>query len=130
NECFSMRNFIIIVGCSLLLFLVGCGEKSTYEEEGAYQKIASAPYALGFDIMNQIDDEKPDENVFISPASIFMTLAMLSHGADGKTKTEIEQVLHMDDLDDIILHQSVASYLTALDETSNDTKLEMANAIW
>src|SRR5699024_10288467 len=92
--------------------------------------IADAPYEFGFDMMDKMKENKKDENIFISPTSIYMALAMLNQGADNETKTEIKNVLHLEEHDDKKVNQAVATLLTKLDESDDDIDLRIANSIW
>ncbi len=74
--------------------------------------------------------ENGDKNVFISPLSISLALAMTYNGADGDTKTEMQNTLRFPDLsaDEINGYfQKLTNTLLDLDPT---VKLGIANSIW
>ena len=87
--------------------------------------------AFGFDIFRKINEsESADNNVFISPLSISLALAMTYNGADGDTRTEMQNTLRFPDFsaDDINGYfQKLSSTLLSLDPTVN---LGFANSIW
>ncbi|MBO5164006.1 MAG: leucine-rich repeat protein [Ruminococcus sp.] len=70
---------------------------------------------------------KEGENVMISPYSVMQALAMTANGADGGTKTEMENVLGgmpMDTLNEYLYTQRVSQ-----SDTEN-CSLKTANSIW
>jgi serine protease inhibitor len=87
--------------------------------------------SFGFDVFRQISQsENSDRNIFISPLSISLSLAMTYNGADGETKTEMQNTLRFPDVtaEDINLYfQTLSNSLLNLDPT---VKLGIANSIW
>src|SRR5580765_1976139 len=58
-------------------------------------KPLAKPYAdFGFDVLRQLSSEHSKDNVFISPYSIAVSLAMLSNGANGTTQQAILKTIH------------------------------------
>src|SRR5262245_9739910 len=74
---------------------------------------AEAVNAFGVDLV--LKTGKPDANLLLSPYSIQSALAMAYAGADGKTRTEMAQVLHFSK-DDAAMHGSFAALQKALEE--------------
>jgi len=87
--------------------------------------------AFGFDIFREVNvSESPDKNLFISPLSISLALAMTYNGANGDTRTEMQNTLRFPDLsaDEVNGHfQTLSNALLNLDPT---VKLGIANSIW
>ena len=90
-----------LVGIGLLLTMAGCGtsnEGSLQIAEGVefgakdYEKIITPSNELGFELLDQIETDD-EGNLFISPTSLWMALALAYNGADGATKEEIAKVL-------------------------------------
>ena len=48
------------------------------------------------DLYAQFDREQPGKNLFFSPTSISLALAMAAAGARGSTQAEMAKVLHLD----------------------------------
>ncbi|MGN7385715.1 serpin family protein [Sporosarcina sp. SAFN-015] len=128
-----------LMGMSLLLPLTGCGT-STHQNnlqisEGVefgemdYETIVEPNNELGFKLINEIT---PDDNgnLFISPTSLLMALAMVYNGADGVTKEEIAQALQMEGVDPLDLNKASASLMTMLNKDTNEIELQVANSIW
>ena len=62
------------------------------------QKLAAANNAFAFKLLRQIAKEQPAANIFISPYSAATVLQMVTAGAAGKTRSEMQQVLGTTDL--------------------------------
>ena len=71
-----------------------------------------------------------DKNIFISPISISVALAMTYLGARGETKAQMRQVLHFSDVEENQLHQAFGDIHTALNPTGQAYKLYMANRLF
>ena len=57
----------------------------------------AGPYAdFGFDVLRELSAEHPPENIFVSPYSIAVSLAMLANGANGTTRQAILKTIHSD----------------------------------
>lgn len=116
----------------LVAFMVFAIPGSTINQpdpSGASRSLAT-PYAqFGFDLLRQLDFRHPDSNIFISPTSIAVALAMTSNGAHGATRDAILKTLHADS-------QSIDAFNAAnqalVDEIGKTTavQLTMANALW
>jgi serpin B len=92
--------------------------------------VLARPYSqFGFDVLRELASKRSDENLFISPTSIAVALAMTSNGANGATRDAILRTLHSDT-------QAVEAFSAgnrALSEQIANTKavqLFMANALW
>lgn len=125
-----MNKYILCLICFILLFVTACTDKKENNNQNDPSKTNESQFSFGLDVLDKINETTDQENHFISPTSIFIALAMLNHGADGKTKEEIKQTLHLKDFDDTAISESLAALLTKLNESSNDTELHLANSIW
>ena len=57
----------------------------------------------------------PRENVFVSPLSVYLALAMTEYGAGGETRAAMRRTLSIpDNVSDEELHQSVAGFTKQL----------------
>ncbi|WP_336824330.1 serpin family protein [Sporosarcina sp. USHLN248] len=127
-----------LVGMSLLLPMTGCGtsnEGNLQISEGVefgekdYEKIVDPSNELGFKLMDQIDiDDKG--NLFISPTSLWMALALVYNGADDATKEEVAKTLQVNGLEPMDVNRSNASLMTLLNKDLKNIQLQIANSIW
>lgn len=90
---------------------------------------ATAGDRFGFALFQALRREKPAENLFFSPASVSLALAMAANGARGETLTAMQRTLATDDLTLQEINESAAALLH---EQQPDPKVELtiANAIW
>ncbi|MGV3465555.1 MAG: serpin family protein, partial [Heyndrickxia sp.] len=123
-----------------VMFLSGCGTKqgaadgleiSSDVEFGRedYNKIITSQNELGFDWLQHVEKDK-NGNVFISPTSLFMALAMVYNGADGDTKGEMVKVLHTNGLNNMDMNKANASFMSMLHTHSQKVTLNVANSVW
>ena len=69
-------------------------------------------------------------NIMISPASVYLALAMTLNGADGETKTAMLDVLADPGLTVDLINNACRSWIDLLEKTDSKTKLVIANSIW
>jgi len=85
---------------------------------------------FAFKAFAKISAADPDKNVFISPLSISMAVAMAYNGADGTTKQGIAKALDFEGIGDGDMNasfKSLGELLTGIDKT---VKFTPANSIW
>lgn len=70
------------------------------------------------------------ENIFISPTSVALALAMTYNGSDGGTMTAMENTLGKNGLTLEEINGSYKSLIDALVSADPDVLLEIANSIW
>ncbi len=70
------------------------------------------------------------KNMALSPASIVSALYMTLSGADGATKTGIEQALSLNGLEIEALGPAYEKWCKLLTDTENNTRLSLANAVF
>src|SRR5580698_764552 len=93
-------------------------------------KIAvEAQRSFGLQLLREIVDSKPRENVFISPLSVFLALHMTENGAAGATRIAMRKTLALPDLEPTALNASTAALQAAL-KARDPSSLTIANALW
>ncbi|NBG88565.1 serpin family protein [Isachenkonia alkalipeptolytica] len=128
----------VFMGIILLLTaaLIGCGTLPGGEAAHDYdQSKVSGGFVEGnndfaWDIMKALNEEAPQENVFISPISISTALAMTYQGARGETREEMAEVLGYAGIGDEVLQESYEEFLKYLVAMDPDIDLSIANSIW
>lgn len=138
-----MRKGLLCLLISVLLLVTACGGDNTSKkeeldddnnsnentDEEAYESIIHKSNHLGFDILEILDEKA--ENVFISPISLYMALAMLYPGAEGDTKAEMAELLSVGDMSTDTFNEGNAALLKKIkDKDQEDTKLHLANSLW
>jgi len=69
-------------------------------------------------------------NVMISPASVYLALAMTLNGADGETKAAMLSLLANQGLTLDLINQASRDWMTLLNRTGAKTTLSVVNSIW
>jgi serine protease inhibitor len=90
----------------------------------------SKPYAdFGFDVLRDLTSAQAKDNVFISPYSIAVSLAMLSNGANGTTKEAILKSIHSQEQSSESLNSANQALIHLINSTSA-VQLAVANGLW
>jgi serine protease inhibitor len=131
--------FILLLSAILGGFISCSNNKGTDSPKTAVQILLSqhqkdlvvANNAFGFDIFKTIImAEGYDKNVFISPLSISLALAMTYNGANGDTKTEMQNTLRFPDLTSDDINGYFQKLSTSLIQVDPKVNLGIANSIW
>jgi serine protease inhibitor len=69
-------------------------------------------------------------NILISPASVYLALAMTLNGADGETKTAMLEALAAEGMEMQDLNQACRDWITLLEKDSEAVHMSIANSIW
>ena len=97
---------------------------------------AEAPDPIAIGQLNHFADQllrqavQNEGNVMISPASVYLALAMTLQGADGDTADAMMKLLAGTDLTLDDLNRTARSLMTSWSENDRGAELSLANAIW
>src|SRR5262245_54420548 len=92
--------------------------------------LAAASNAFGFDLFQQLWRQAVDKNVFISPLSVTVALAMTYNGAAGETKNAMARALKIEGMNPAELNRASADLLKALKSSDPKIELDIANSLW
>jgi len=95
--------------------------------QGRPLSAANAKFALD---LYKLHTSPADQNIFMSPLSISVALAMTYLGAKGQTKAQMREVLHFTDVEEQHLHHAFTNVLSALNKPDQQYKLYMANRLF
>jgi len=85
---------------------------------------------FGLSLLQGESCRKPKENVFISPFSVFLALAMTEIGAGGATKAAIQKALALStDVEEQAVNESTVARLKS-PRSQSGIELAIANALW
>jgi serpin B len=131
-----MRAIALLLLCFSLTGLSSCqqdeiisGNKNIELDDKSAQLIES-DNAFGLEAFQRIRQHSDEENLMVSPLSISLALAMAYNGADGETKTEMEEVLRLKGLTPEEINNSYKILIHALQSVDKDVVFEIANAIY
>lgn len=94
-------------------------------------QLVNANNRFGFALFAQLQPQKSQpQNIFISPQSIAIALAMTRNGTAGTTQTEMTQVLGLEQFDAATVNASYAELIKTLNSADGDLELAIANSVW
>lgn len=130
-----MRKIVVILLLTLFL-LIGCSDINEQEKsndvsvaDNDYEVLISPNNHLSFKLL-EYGEPNEEDNIFISPTSLFIALSMVYNGAEGKAEEELAQALQIDRMDKADLNKANASLIAKLTEQSDQIELLLANSIW
>lgn len=92
----------------------------------AYSSVVKGSNRFAFDLYKVLTNRS--DNIFFSPWSIYIALAMSYEGAGGKTASEMQAVLHLPE-NDTVRRNGVKNIRSMMNESEN-VKCETANGFW
>lgn len=121
----------LLLAISLLVILSSCNtnESNVNFEPNDYTLLVKPNNTLGFSLFNHVEADD-NNNIFISPTSALMAMLMAYNGADGETKTEIEQALQLHDFSVQKVNEANAALMAILAKHEDNITLATANSLW
>ena len=123
--------------CSVLLLFTGRPEfhfdlfaKDELEINAVDNNVVTANTQFGFNLFNEIRKTEGDKNLFISPLSVSIALAMTLNGAAGETEPAMTQALELQGLDAESINAGYAQLRQALQAPDSEGALIIANSLW
>lgn len=125
--------------CSVLLLLASCDEfrmdmfdkKEPELEIGPIDgSIITANTQFGFNLFDEIRKTEQDKNIFISPLSVSLALAMTRNGAAGETEQAMTDTLQLQGLDAEAINVGYAGLRHTLLTADPKVTLAIANSLW
>lgn len=105
-------------------------ENKTIDLDEKSAQLIDADNAFGLEIFQFIREESDKENLMVSPLSISLALAMAYNGADGDTKTEMENAMKLNGLTPEQINSAYKMLIAALQSLDEDVIFEIANAVY
>jgi len=134
-----IHGFSRIVGSSLFIIIISSGIASCAAKGVVVDDAGSTPEAvvaivnannrLAFELYAKFNEKSKADNIFFSPYSISVALAMTYEGARGQTADEIRSVLHISE-DPILRKPNFAKIINDINRKDAKYKLSTANALW
>ncbi|AFZ00118.1 serpin family protein [Calothrix sp. PCC 6303] len=93
-------------------------------------KLVAANTKFGFKLFSEINQENKEENIFISPSSVAIALAMTYNGAQGKTQQAMVKALELQGLNLQQINSSNAALKSLLENPDTQVQLTIANSLW
>jgi serpin B len=127
----SLATLTLILALAALLPAVHAAPVEPPQTIAPSAAIVQASNQFAFDLYGQLSRDKKNENLFYSPTSISLALAMTSAGARGETATQMAGVLHWKD-DAAALHAGMNQWIRQLNsiDKGQEYELRVANRLW
>jgi serpin B len=119
-----MKPFIAIAIVLLLVSsqLAGIG--------GAAEQRTTTSSKFAFKLYNQLLKQNTNTNVFVSPSSVSIALAMTYNGAEGKTRDAMARVLEIEGLTLNEVNNAFAELQRPPEKADPKVQLKIANSLW
>ena len=93
-------------------------------------QLVDANNRFGFELFTRLQTSSKLENVFISPQSVAIALAMLRNGTAGETLAEINSTLGLEPYDADSINRSYSQLIETLTTADESIDLAIANSLW
>ena len=85
---------------------------------------------FAFNLFNEIWQEEQNQNIFISPFSVSVALAMTLNGASGETEQAMVETLQLQNIEDDSINPSFQQLQQTLLNSDKKVTLTIANSLW
>jgi len=106
------------------------GEKSDELANKVDQGLVGSNTDFAFNIFSRLIIEDSGQNVFISPLSILLAIAMTYNGAIGDTNLGIAEAMEFSGMDMEELNQGFSDLMVSILNGDPDVEINIANSIW
>ena len=125
--------------CSVLLLLAGCDElrldafdkmETELDIDSIDGSVGTANTKFGFNLFNEIRKTEQGKNIFISPFSVSVALAMTLNGASNETEQAMIDTLQLQGLNSESINVGYAGLRQTLLTSDPKVILTIANSLW
>lgn len=132
-----MKFTFFILSIVLLIGFASCNTLNTQPNENKKidldsksAQLVEANNAFGLELFQKIRQNSTEDNIMVSPLSVSLALGMAYNGANGDTKTEMEEAMKLNGLTSEQINTSYKMLVAALQSLDDDVVFEIANAIF
>ncbi|MGA9383299.1 MAG: serpin family protein [Phormidium sp.] len=93
-------------------------------------RIVAANTRFSLKLFSQLQSKQANQNIFISPASVSVALAIAYNGSNGETRQAITRTLELQEISIQDLNQANVIIKNQLQEPSFKSQLKIANSLW
>jgi len=120
-----------VAGLAILLLPLQSGFSVSGETNQAFDdRLVSANIIFGFKLFAEIIKQDTGKNIFVSPASVAIALAMTYNGAGGKTKQAMAGALELPAMSLQEVNRANAALRAMLENPDPKVQLNIANSLW
>lgn len=126
-----LRICLIVAGLAILVLpLQGRFSASGETNQVFDDRLVSANIIFGFKLFAEIVKQDTGKNIFISPASVAIALAMTCNGAGGETKQAMAKALELHRMSLEEVNRANAALRAMLENPDPKVQLNIANSLW
>ena len=129
----SLTALIALIMCSSLAFTGGKANNLPGGQPQAKKvddRLIAGSSKFAFKLYEQALKEPGRRNVFISPTSVMLALAMTYNGAEGETRRAMANTLGLEGMSLEEVNRAAADLTSALVSTDPKVQLKIANSLW
>ncbi|MGH8000336.1 MAG: serpin family protein [Brasilonema sp.] len=142
------RRYVLAAASVVLMSVIGCSQvnsnTSAFAQSGLPRsespipkptsnpdsKLIAANTKFGFKLFSEVLKKDNNKNIFVSPSSVAIALAMTYNGASGSTKEAIAKALEFKELNLQQINSSNAALKKLLENPDPKVQLTIANSLW
>ncbi len=131
--CFSL----VVAYVAAMVVEFGCSNSTSPNRElsslnlGSTEKrVISAGGSFAFDLFGKMAQQAGGKNLFMSPLSVSMALAMTMNGANGQTYSDMQKTLGLSDLTENEINRSYSNITSLFGNLDPNVKFTIANSVW
>lgn len=118
--------FLVVISC-LGPFVSFAGAQVP---DAVDKRLVSANTSFGFKLFEDIVNREGRKNIFVSPASAALALAMVYNGADGSTCQAMASTLNLQGMSLEEVNRANADLKESLENLDPQVRLSIANSLW
>ena len=120
---------IALIVCSNLAFTVR-PQPEKEQVKKVDDRLTAASSRFAFKLYQQALKPRAAKNVFISPASVMLALAMAYNGAEGETRLAMARAMEVEGMSIEELNRAAADLKSSIDTADPKVQLKIANSLW
>ena len=132
---------LVLLIAVLVAYIIGSGDpeshfnllaksESELEIDSVDSDLVTANTTFGFKLFDEIRKTEHDKNIFISPLSVSVALAMTLNGAAGETEQSMITALQLQGLGSKLINEGYAQLHQTLQAPDPEGALIIANSLW
>ena len=125
---------LLLIMAALLPAAAGCrpeeGSAHAAPAEHVDPRLVKANTCFAFDLFHRLRGEAAEENLFLSPASVSLALAMTYNGTAGDTAAAMARTLRFEEMELEEINTAFADLRTILQNPDPKVELAIANSLW
>lgn len=143
------RRYVLAAAGVMLMGVIGCSQLNSSNSSALAEsplpqtelpvsekpasidtKLVSANTKFGFNLFSKLLVKDNNKNIFFSPSSIALALAMTYNGASGSTQESMGKALELQGMNLQQINSNYAELKASLENPDSQVTLNIANSLW